>query len=164
MLNEPMNVKIDGILFNIKVVNDSYGPLRIVFSVGVNRKVESSDSEGSSDDMLESKTISRIDSSTMSRFDWLLLFESLITCWKIGAQEVFFSFVKSVWDFSVVAGKRSFGLKEKVKHLKNHLKLWNMSNFCSLDMQAKEDVKKINNLDELATTSEREVCKQLMEV
>lgn len=59
MLNEPMNVKIDGILFNIKVVNDSYGPLRIVFSVGVNRKVESSDSEGSSDDMLESKTISR---------------------------------------------------------------------------------------------------------
>lgn len=61
-------------------------------------------------------------------------------------------------------GKRSFGLKEKVKHLKNHLKLWNMSNFCSLDMQAKEDVKKTNNLDELATTSEREVCKKLMEV
>lgn len=77
---------------------------------------------------------------------------------------MFFSFVKSVWDFSVVAGKRSFGLKEKVKYIKNHLKLWNMSNFLSLDMQAKEDVKKINNLDELATTSEREVCKQLMEV
>lgn len=30
----------------------------------------------------------RTDSSTMSRFDWLLLFESLITCLKIGAQEV----------------------------------------------------------------------------
>lgn len=43
-LNEVLNVKFDIILFNIKVMEDSYGHLRIVFLGESNRKAESLDS------------------------------------------------------------------------------------------------------------------------
>lgn len=41
----------------------------------------------------------------------------------------FFLFFKSVWDSNMVVGNGAFVLKEKLKHLKDHKRLWNMPVF-----------------------------------
>lgn len=54
----------------------------------------------------------------------------------------FICFVKYVWDSNVVEGKWAFVLKEKLKLVKEKLRLWKSIVFYALDLQVDDAIKK----------------------
>jgi hypothetical protein len=60
----------------------------------------------------------------------------------------FFSFVQTTWESLVIHGKKAFIIKEKLKRLKEALKLWNQEVFGIVDINLDKTVKELNDLEE----------------
>lgn len=60
----------------------------------------------------------------------------------------FLSFVKTTWEGITIHGKKAFILKEKLKKLKEALKVWNREVFGIIDLNIDQTVKDLNDLEE----------------
>ncbi|PNX54610.1 cysteine-rich receptor-like protein kinase, partial [Trifolium pratense] len=61
----------------------------------------------------------------------------------------FFAFVKQTWENLDIRGKKTFVLKEKLRKLKEILKVWNREVFGILDLNIDKTVKELNEVEEL---------------
>jgi exonuclease III len=60
----------------------------------------------------------------------------------------FFSFVKGRWESMDIQGKKAFIVKEKLKKLKEALKVWNKEVFGIVDLNIDKTVRDLNDLEE----------------
>lgn len=56
------------------------------------------------------------------------------------------SFVSKAWNSKSIRGKVAYVVKEKLKHLKEKLRIWNMEIFRYLDLEIEKEVSKWNLL------------------
>ncbi|PNX80406.1 cysteine-rich receptor-like protein kinase, partial [Trifolium pratense] len=61
----------------------------------------------------------------------------------------FIPFVSSIWESLAIRGKKAFVLKEKLKKLKEKLKVWNREVFGILDLNIDKTVKDLNDAEDL---------------
>ncbi|MCH90510.1 hypothetical protein A2U01_0011426, partial [Trifolium medium] len=61
----------------------------------------------------------------------------------------FLAFVKTTWENMEIQGKKAFIIKEKLKRLKEALKVWNHEVFGILDLKIDKTVKELNEVEEL---------------
>lgn len=61
----------------------------------------------------------------------------------------FKEFVKDSWSQIQVSGNKAYVFKEKMKMLKEKLRVWNKEVFGVVDLNIEEDVKELNNLDQM---------------
>ncbi|PNX95639.1 cysteine-rich receptor-like protein kinase, partial [Trifolium pratense] len=61
----------------------------------------------------------------------------------------FFEFVKQTWENMDIRGKKAFVLKEKLRKMKDNLKVWNREVFGILDLNIYKTVKELNEVEEV---------------
>ncbi|CAJ2673212.1 unnamed protein product [Trifolium pratense] len=61
----------------------------------------------------------------------------------------FFEFVKQTWENMDIQGKKAFVLKEKLRKMKDNLKVWNREVFGILDLNIDKTVKELNEVEEV---------------
>jgi hypothetical protein len=64
----------------------------------------------------------------------------------------FFEFVKETWENMDIRGKKAFIIKEKLKGLKEALKVWNREVFGFMELKIDKTVKELNEVEELLAT------------
>ncbi|PNX97063.1 cysteine-rich receptor-like protein kinase, partial [Trifolium pratense] len=98
------------------------------------------------------------DGKAMSRLDRFLLSEGFIVKGRISGQwfnncwmdhDEFKPFVEKVWNNLSINGKKAFVIKEKLKRLKEELKIWNKEVFGILDLNIEKTVKELNDVEGL---------------
>ncbi|XP_058784882.1 uncharacterized protein LOC131659750 [Vicia villosa] len=71
----------------------------------------------------------------------------------------FLPFIESEWKKLKVIGRNDFVLKEKLRLLKDSLRRWNVSVFGKVDLEIKEGLEEINELDEFVSwCSQKSAC------
>ncbi|XP_045822121.1 uncharacterized protein LOC123915007 [Trifolium pratense] len=61
----------------------------------------------------------------------------------------FFAFVKETWGNLVIHGKKAYVIKEKMKRLKENLKVWNREVFGIMDFNIDKMVQELNEVEDL---------------
>ncbi|XP_058733800.1 uncharacterized protein LOC131605468 [Vicia villosa] len=101
----------------------------------------------------------------MSRLDRFLISKKMLEIWEVGKldwgpkpfcfnnswfkNEDFYSFVVQEWKKLEVRGRGDFVLYEKLKRLKERLRVWNREVFGWIDLKVEEASEKINTLDKV---------------
>ncbi|XP_058751345.1 uncharacterized protein LOC131624421 [Vicia villosa] len=67
--------------------------------------------------------------------------------------ENFLPFVENAWNSIVVRGKAAFVLKEKLKGVREKLRLWNAATYGFLNLEVDEAIKDLNALDFMAANN-----------
>ncbi|GAU37337.1 hypothetical protein TSUD_395180 [Trifolium subterraneum] len=85
-----------------------------------------------------------------SNFNWGPKLFTFNNCWL--EHPKFFEFVKETWENMDIRGKKAFIIKEKLKGLKEALKVWNREVFGFMELKIDKTVKELNEVEELLAT------------
>ncbi|CAK8533215.1 unnamed protein product [Lathyrus sativus] len=79
----------------------------------------------------------------------------VFSCWYKHPQ--FHDFVKSVWDSSAIGGDATNVLSVKLRLLRTRLWWWNTNVFGLIDLKIKDEVSKVNKIEDEVTWSGEEI-------
>ncbi|MCH97275.1 LINE-1 reverse transcriptase like [Trifolium medium] len=87
-----------------------------------------------------------------SKLDWGPKLFKFNNCWLDHAE--FKPFVENLWGNLQIEGKKAYVIKEKLKRIKEELKVWNKEVFGALDLNIEKTVKEINEVEGLIASDD----------